>query len=65
MAKKIDDYAIRLIHHHGQVIEALTQATDSQARETLKLVLINLERELTIDYKLTLPNGIAYDTLFD
>ena len=65
MAKKIDTYAIRLIHHHGQVIEALTQATDSQARETLKLVLLNLERDLAIDYKLTLPNGIAYDTLFE
>ena len=65
MAKKLDTTAIRYIHHHGKLSEAMTQATDSQTRKTLLLAMDKLELELMIDYKLTLPNGIAVDSLFD
>lgn len=63
--KKIDTTAIRYIHHHGQLSEAMTQATDGETRKTLMLAMESLERELAIDYKLTLPNGIAIDSLYE
>lgn len=65
MAKKLDETAIRYIHHHGQLSEALTQEQYGPTRKTLMLAMEALERELMIDYKLQLPNGIAIDSLFD
>jgi hypothetical protein len=65
VAKKLDETAIRYIHHHGKLSEAMTQATDSETRKTLLLAMHKLELELVIDYKLTLPNGIAVDSLYE
>lgn len=65
MVKKLDETAIRYIHYHGKLSEALTQATDSETRKSLMLAIQKLELELMIDYRLTLPNGIAIDSLFD
>lgn len=60
MKHKLDNYAIRMIHHHGQLSRDYELPTTSpDYRKTLKLAMSKLELELLIDYKLTLPNGIA------
>lgn len=60
MARKIDDYAIRIIHHHGQLSRDYELPTTSkQYRETIVLALAHLEQELRLDYGLTLPEGIT------
>ena len=60
MAKKIDTYAIRLIHHHGQLARDYElPTTGKEYRRTLVLALESLERELKLDYNLTLPEGIT------
>lgn len=60
MARKIDDYAIRIIHHHGQLARDYELPTTSKEyRRTLVLALESLERELKLDYGLNLPEGIT------
>jgi hypothetical protein len=60
MAHNLDTYAIRLIHHHGQLSRDYERPTiRKEYRRTLELALESLERELELDYKLTLPNGIT------
>lgn len=60
MAKQLDTYAIRLIHHHGQLSRDYElPSTSTEYRKTLALALESLERELRVDYQLTLPEGIA------
>ncbi len=60
MKHKLDNYAIRMIHHHGQLSRDYELPTTSpDYRKTLMLAMESLERELELDYKLTLPNGIA------
>jgi hypothetical protein len=61
VARKIDDYAIREIHRHGQVSEWRLQfgRTDKETWDRATLILESIERDLFADYGLKLPEGIT------
>ena len=64
MARKLDDFAIRLISQHGQLIERHARSMDSEHKQAYLLELKDTERELWIEYKLKLPFGVAFETRY-
>lgn len=63
--RKLDSYAIRQIHRHGQITETILQfgkgfgGSSKETRERGMLILASIEQDLYADYGLKLPKGIT------